>query len=64
MEIVIVVIIVVVLLAILMPRGPRGPYDGPPPPPRPPRGRFWGGGYRSEERRVGKECRSRGAPYH
>ena len=23
-----------------------------------------GEGYRSEERRVGKECRSRGSPYH
>src|SRR5205809_7162925 len=33
------------------------------------RARFWlaldgsSGGYRSEERRVGKECRSRGSPY-
>ena len=24
----------------------------------------WGGGQRSEERRVGKECRSRWSPYH
>ena len=27
-------------------------------------GRFEVGGYRSEERRVGKECRSRWSPYH
>ena len=26
--------------------------------------RFGGGGGRSEERRVGKECRSRWSPYH
>ena len=26
--------------------------------------RFPGGGWRSEERRVGKECRSRWSPYH
>ena len=25
---------------------------------------FWGGDNRSEERRVGKECRSRWSPYH
>ena len=25
---------------------------------------LWGGGFRSEERRVGKECRSRWSPYH
>src|SRR5476649_2924644 len=25
---------------------------------------FWGGTVRSEERRVGKECRSRWSPYH
>ena len=27
-------------------------------------GKFIGGGFRSEERRVGKECRSRWSPYH
>ena len=27
-------------------------------------GRFWVGTYRSEERRVGKECISRWSPYH
>ena len=26
--------------------------------------RQWQDGYRSEERRVGKECRSRWSPYH
>jgi len=25
---------------------------------------FWGKSWRSEERRVGKECRSRWSPYH
>ena len=33
--------------------------------PRPPRNALWTGDwYRSEERRVGKECRSRWSPYH
>src|SRR5215203_2816405 len=27
-------------------------------------GPVWQGGHRSEERRVGKECRSRWSPYH
>ena len=27
-------------------------------------GPVWGQEYRSEERRVGKECRSRWSPYH
>src|ERR1035441_1701014 len=27
-------------------------------------GRYSGGAFRSEERRVGKECRSRWSPYH
>src|SRR3712207_8336340 len=38
-----------------------GPGRGPGPGPRPGDG---GGRLRSEERRVGKECRSRWAPYH
>ena len=29
-----------------------------------PEAKFWVGPVRSEERRVGKECRSRWSPYH
>src|SRR3712207_7028288 len=39
---------------------PPAPPTPPPPPPKPKRPKV----SRSEERRVGKECRSRWSPYH